>query len=128
MTKLMRNPHATHIDYGQFVGAIESNPKFCPSNIDGIVERKGSVLVMEWKRDNERVSEGQKLLLKALARLPRFTVFIIRGDTDKELKVGKFWQVEKSGKCVLAGDGVDDFWHHYRSWYCVADLQGAAYD
>lgn len=44
MTKLMRNPQATHIDYAEFLGVIPNNPKFCPCNIDVIVERKGKMV------------------------------------------------------------------------------------
>jgi hypothetical protein len=53
-----------------------------PSNVDGIAERNGNFLVMEWKRPGEKVSEGQKILLKALAKTPKFMVVVIIGDTD----------------------------------------------
>jgi hypothetical protein len=65
MTKLMRS-NPSHIDYGDFKGLIPKNPNFVPSNIDGIVERNGKFLVMEWKRPNEKVSIGQQILLKEL--------------------------------------------------------------
>jgi hypothetical protein len=117
MTKLMRNPYATHIDYGNFLGMIAANPKFCPSNIDGIAERKGYVLIMEWKRKGETFSDGQKFLLQALAKLPRFQVVIIRGDTDDGLNVGDFWTILPQGSCVHAGNGVEAFVNFYRRWY-----------
>lgn len=121
MIKLMRNPYATHVDYGEFRGMIKTNPKFCPSNIDGIAERKGYVLIMEWKRKGERVSNGQRLLLQALANVPKFQVIIIRGDTDDGLNIGDFWTVPPQGSCVLAGNGVDDFVGFYRRWYDMAN-------
>ena len=49
--KAMRSLIASHVDYGDFVGLIPENPKFCPSDLDGIAERNGYFLVMEWKRD-----------------------------------------------------------------------------
>jgi len=72
--KLMRNMFATHTDYGDFKGLIESNPLFIPSNVDGIAERNGYFLILEWKRLGEKMSEGQKRLLKALAANPKFMV------------------------------------------------------
>ena len=121
MIKLMRNPYATHIDYGGFLGLILENPKFCPSNIDGIAERKGHVLVMEWKRKGEKVSDGQRRLLQALANMPKVEVLIIRGDTDDGLNIGDFWTVSSQGSCVLAGSGFHDFVIFYRRWYDCAN-------
>ena len=88
--KIMRNAYATHIDYGAFKGLIPNNPAFCPSNIDGIAERNGKFLVMEWKRPNEKVSDGQRRLLQAFAKKPDFTVLIIEGNTDEGLVVNDF--------------------------------------
>lgn len=121
MIKLMRNSHATHIDYGGFLGLILENQKFCPSNIDGIAERKGYVLVMEWKRKGEKVSRGQKLLLQALANVPKFQVVIIRGDTDDGVNINNFWTVSPHGSCVRAGNGFHDFVIFYRRWYDSAN-------
>ena len=121
MTKLMRNPQATHIDYAEFLGVISDNPKFCPCNIDGIVERKGKILLMEWKRQKEGFSEGQKLLLKALARSPDITVVIVRGNTDAELVIEEFFYVSREGTTVKAGFGKEEFFAWYREWYKYAD-------
>jgi hypothetical protein len=121
MTKLMRNAHATHIDYGEFVGLIPDNPNFCPSNIDGIAERNGHVLLMEWKRKGEKVSDGQKRLLRGMADMPKVQVVIIRGDTDHGLNINTFWTVPPKGSCVRAGNGVNDFFNFYRRWYDYAN-------
>lgn len=50
------------------------------SDLDGVIERNGRFLVLETKRPGERLSMGQRLMLKAFARLPQFEVFILRGD------------------------------------------------
>ena len=73
----MRNAYATHTDYAEFKGLIPENPNFVPSNVDGICERKGKFLVMEWKRQGEKVSKGQQILLQSLASLHNFMVVII---------------------------------------------------
>lgn len=122
MTKLMRNPQATHIDYAEFLGVIPGNPKFCPCNIDGIVERKGKILLMEWKRQNEGFSDGQRFLLKALARSPDITVVIVRGNTDAELVIEEFFYVSGAGSLVRVGTGKDEFFAWYRAWYEYADF------
>ena len=115
MTKLMRS-NPSHIDYGDFKGLIPKNPNFVPSNIDGIVERNGKFLVMEWKRPNEKVSIGQQILLKALSSKPGFTCVVINGNTDTTTEVNKFYKVTPKG-CVYLGQGFDAFKEYYLEWY-----------
>ena len=121
MVKLMRNEFATHTDYGDFKGLIESNPLFIPSNVDGIAERNGHFLIMEWKRDAEKVSEGQKRLLQALAFNPRFMVVIIYGNTDDGTVIDSYWLLTPEGKPVKTGIGFESFKQFYKDWYILAD-------
>jgi len=121
MAKLMRNEFATHTDYGDFKGLIESNPLFVPSNVDGIAERNGHFLIMEWKRDAEKVSEGQKRLLQALASNPRFMVVIIYGNTDDGTIIDSYWLLTPEGKPVKTGIGFESFKEFYKDWYILAD-------
>jgi len=81
----MRNQKAAHIDFFQFKGMIETNPKATPCDIDMIFERKCKFFVGEWKREGESISQGQGLLLRNLARQPQFTVVII-SNTRKRIK------------------------------------------
>jgi len=117
----MRNMFATHTDYGDFKGLITANPSFIPSNVDGIAERNGHFLILEWKRSNEKVSEGQKRLLQALAANPRFMVVIIYGNTDNGTVIDSFWQLTPKGKPFKAGIGFNSFKEWYRLWYELAD-------
>jgi hypothetical protein len=119
--KLMRNMFATHTDYADLKGVISTNPAFVPSNVDGICERKGKFLIMEWKRRSEKVSEGQKILLKALASKDDFMVVIIYGNTDNSMMIDKYFLVQKDGSCMLAGQGLEMFKGFYRQWYELAD-------
>ena len=121
MAKLMRNEFATHTDYGDFKGLIESNPLFIPSNVDGIAERNGHFLIMEWKRDAEKVSEGQKRLLQALASNTRFMVVIIYGNTDDGTVIDSYWLLTPEGKPVKTGIGFESFKQFYKDWYILAD-------
>ena len=59
----MRNAYATHTDYAEFKGVIPNNPNLVPSNVDGMLERKGKFLILEWKRQGEKVSAVQKIML-----------------------------------------------------------------
>jgi len=118
---LMRNMFASHIDYGDFFGLIPENTQFVPSNVDGICERKGKFLVMEWKRPGEAVSKGQKYLLKSLAKQKNFIVIIIYGDTDDETTVHKYYLVNKDGSCTLAGSNFAMLKEFYKNWYEMAD-------
>lgn len=119
--KLMRNILASHTDYGDFKGLIPDNPMFVPSNVDGIAERNGHFLIMEWKRNGEKISEGQKRLLKALAATPRFMVVIIYGNTDNGTVIESFWQLTTDGKPFKAGIGFESFKEWYRLWYDFAE-------
>ena len=117
----MRNMFATHTDYGDFKGLIESNPAFLPSNVDGIAERNGHFLIMEWKRPGEKASEGQKRLLQALAANPKFMVVVIIGDTDEGTNIQEFWQYTIDGKAFMSGKGFGSFKEFYKLWYELAD-------
>ena len=119
--RLMRNRLAPHIDYGAFVGLLPNNPKITPCNIDGIVERKGKFLVLEWKREDEGTSEGLRRTLQALASVHNFQVWLVIGDTDNGLYIDKFYSIPPFGKPKLLGEGVDEFIHVYRMWYEYAD-------
>ena len=114
---LMRNPDAAHTDYEDLLGLLPSNPKFLPSNVDGIAERNGKFLVMEWKRPNEKISKGQEFLLKALAKTPNFVVIIIIGDTDNGMNIERFYYLQPIGKNVLIGTSMQEFKDYYTFWY-----------
>ena len=116
----MRNPDAPHINFEEFFGMLG---KVIPSNIDMVMERRNYFLIGEWKRPNEKISKGQEILLKAFAKLDRFTVLVIIGDTDNKMVVNKFWKINKDGKLFLAGSGVEQLKDFITDWYVLADLQ-----
>ena len=119
--KLMRNLYATHTDYADFKGLIPDNPMFVPSNVDGIAERNGKFLVMEWKNSKEKVSTGQKIMLQSLASKPDFMVVIIYGNTNNETVIDSYWLLTPQGKPVKTGVGFESFKQFYRQWYQMAD-------
>ena len=117
----MRNLYATHTDYADFKGLIPDNPMFVPSNVDGIAERNGKFLVMEWKNSKEKVSTGQKIMLQSLASKPDFMVVIIYGNTNNETVIDSYWLLTPQGKPVKTGVGFESFKQFYRQWYQMAD-------
>jgi hypothetical protein len=111
----MRNTHATHVDFGFLRGFIGNNPNFMPSNIDMVLERKGVFLFGEWKREDEEMKQGQKILLTALAW--HHTVILITGYVDTEPHIGIIQKVTPTGYLTLIGEGKDDLINFLRGWY-----------
>ena len=111
----MRNKHAPHIDFTDLMIG-----KLCPSDIDMVLERKGHFLFGEWKRKGEEISEGQRIMLRALHKVPRVTVLIIEGDTDDGMVVNQFWQLA-DGKLSRMGGSVDELLSYVKDWLDAAD-------
>jgi len=111
----MRNPKAKHVDFGFLRGFIPGNPKFMPSNIDMVLERKGVFLFCEWKREDEEISQGQKILLTNLAW--HHTVIIITGYVDTKPHIGLIQKVTPTGNLTVVGQGKDDLINFLTGWY-----------
>ena len=113
----MRNAYASHTDFGFLRGIILENTKAMPSNIDMVFERRGNFLIGEWKREDEEISLGQKILLKALANQDKFTVLVINGYSDDTgTEVNNFYKVTKD-KLVILGNGVEKLKYFINDWY-----------
>lgn len=117
----MRNPDAKHIDFGELVGVIPTNPRFLPSNLDMVLERKGHFLVGEWKRPNESISRGQEILLNNLARKPNFLVVLIEGDTDAGMVVSKVQLFNPHKGWIEWGDNKESLKDLITQWYARAE-------
>jgi hypothetical protein len=114
----MNNKYATHIDFGFLKGLIPSNPKVMPSNIDMVFERRGYFLFGEWKRKNEAMSTGQKIVLANLAKLSRVKVFVITGDTDNNtVNISDISMITKEGLYKKVGSSVEDLQAMLNMWY-----------
>lgn len=55
------------------------------SDIDAIIEHHGRFLVIENKRPDEEIPLGQLITLRALAALPQFTVWVVRGNPPDDI-------------------------------------------
>lgn len=120
MIPAMRNAHAAHVDFGFLRGAIPSNPHFMPSNIDMVLERKGSFLFGEWKREDEEIKTGQKILLKELAWIHR--VLLITGYVDTEPHITLIQEVlPTTGNLKVVGKSTADLIKYIQDWYKDAE-------
>ena len=114
----MRNPDAMHIDYSSLLGIISDNPKVLPSDLDLIYERKGQFLIAEFKRGKEKLSQGQKILLQNLAKLPQFKVIVVNGYSEnKQLVINSIYWIKPDGTYVKIGEGLGRFKQLINNWY-----------
>ena len=115
----MRNPNAPHVDYEFLKGVVPAKSgSILPSNVDGILERNGKFLVLEWKRDEEELSTGQHILLKQLAATPGFTVILVYGHSANSFtKIDRFFRLNKDGSITQSGSGVEEFKKKYKAWF-----------
>ncbi len=120
-TPLMRNPNAKHIDFKDFKGIIKGAPNVVPSDLDMQYERNGHFLLGEWKRENEQISLGQKIALKAWARVPQITVLLIYGNTDNETKINKIYKITKEGRLKYLGEGLPTLQELINKWWTFAN-------
>lgn len=124
MIPAMRNARATHVDFGFLMGVIGSNPNFMPSNIDMVLERKGSFLFGEWKREDEEIKQGQKILLKELAWIHR--VLLITGYVDDAPHITLIQEVlPATGNLKVVGKSVADLMKYIQDWYKNAEEENA---
>ena len=80
--------HALHaIKYGVFADCFPRGINF--SDLDAIVEINGSVLALEWKSNDHRLSTGQRLLYERLASKSHITTIIVIGNAET-MEVTKF--------------------------------------
>ncbi len=111
---------ASHTDFGFLRGLFEDNSKIIPSNLDMIYGINNKFLIAEWKRDNEEIMEGQKILLKALSKEPNFTVILINGYSDNTgIFISKYYQIS-STSLIYLGNSIDSLKDYIKTWYRLA--------
>jgi len=124
----MRNGSAEHIDFGFMAGWVETNKKAMPSNIDGVMERNGHFLFMEWKRAGEQVSLGQSILLCQLAKLDRAFVILVHGHSNSSgREVLGVSAIRKDGSEEYLGDGEKTLLEVVRKFYSYAESKNAVH-
>ena len=118
----LRNTMVQLVDYRDLEGIIESNKNFGCSDIDMIYERKGKFLVAEWKKPDELISQGQSILLQALAKTPKFTVIKVCGYSENEnLTVYDIYWLSPQGQWKYAGQGLERLKLFIKNWYAKVE-------
>ena len=116
----MRNSNAMHTDFGFLHGLFEDSPKIIPSNIDMLYGINGLFLLAEWKRKDEEISNGQKILLKSLSKESNFTVILINGYSEKNnTHVDNFYQVTHNS-LLYQGNSIESLKSYIKTWYRLA--------
>jgi len=118
---MMRNGAAPHIDFSDLEGVIPSNPKLLPSNVDFILERRGKFLFAEFKKPDEQISGGQKILLEALSRVPGFKVFVATGwNEGTHLVVTQLTMIRGTDRETVFCD-LEGFKQRIAAWYAAVE-------
>ena len=68
-------------DWGILRGCF-GETKIEPTDVDGLVERKGRFLLIEAKDSTADLKQGQRITLEALHKTGVFTIVIVWGPTD----------------------------------------------
>lgn len=115
----MRNEFASHTDFGFLRGLFDEKPNVLPSNVDMIYGINGQFLLAEWKRENEEILLGQRILLKSIAQQPNFTVLIVNGYSDNTgTHVDSFYQVA-SDKLIYIDKSTDRLKEYIKTWFAL---------
>lgn len=107
-------------DY-DFLEGCFGNTKIMPTDVDGIVERRGKFLLIEFKPEKKPISTGQLITLKRLARLPMFTVIVVWHEpcAHHDPAIHTNMQILPSGKKEpVTSNDVRGF---VSEWYAAAD-------
>ncbi len=118
---MMRNGEAKHIDFADLEGVIPTNPKLMPSNVDFILERRGQFLFGEFKRPEEQISGGQKILLEALSKKSGFKVFVATGWNEGTHLVVEQLTVIRNGTWMTEPCDLEGFKKRIQDWYAAVE-------
>lgn len=95
-----------------------------PTDVDGMVERRGCVLFLEHKGQNASVKTGQRIAFEALARSGHAVIaFWTNDETGDVIRLRKWW-----GDTTTDVDpaSLDDLRAACSRWYAHADSLRAA--
>lgn len=85
------------------------------SDIDAIYEKSRHFLVLEWIEEEESISKGQLWLLRSLASLPRFTVYVVKGEKESGEVFG-YHRVVPNGLQEFKECTTEDFAYTAAGW------------
>jgi hypothetical protein len=95
------------------------------TDIDGFVERNGRFLVIETKKPNEEVPQGQSITFEALVRTGVFTIFVVWGARGIPQEIKVLTRDGRNNKHYLKAD-MGLLQKIVTEWFRFADKQLAA--
>ena len=95
------------------------NTKICMSDIDGVVEKNGAVLFVEFKYAGSVTDRGQQLLFEKLSEKQNCFVMQIEGKPPRNPTAYRIWSSGKVGKWTECNvDGVKERVKRWFDWAC----------
>lgn len=94
MNKFRNENNNKAINWGKVLATTKAGVVY-PTDVDGMLERCGHFLALEWKHYSvQEIPKGQDITYRKLAALPEFTCLYVFGDYDtwrvhKVLKIGQ---------------------------------------
>ena len=92
-----------------------------PTDVDGLIERRGNFLLLEAKSPGVELSQGQRILLDHLAKLPSFTIIVIWGRPGQPEKLRLIYQGEAYD---YPKADLDLLRKITKRWYAMANREG----
>lgn len=71
--------------------------RVAPTDVDGVLERNGHFLVMEYKPKGVALPMGQRIMLKHLVRRGGFNVWVVWGDDSSEDALCEVASLDRNG-------------------------------
>ena len=104
----------------------ERIPGFGMSDIDGVVERNGQVLFMEWKRPGVHLTPGQLRLHQELTKNSRRQKTIVVWGDPQHMTCERF-AIIQNGQWLNQGENcdIDGLKERIHQWFIRADLFNA---
>ena len=104
-------------DWGILRGCF-GETKIEPTDIDGLVERKGKFLIIEAKAPSANLQVGQEITFEALRQTGLFTIIVVWGETNKSSRI-EVWTRE--GKFPIRTSGLKTLRKIVAKWFLAAD-------
>lgn len=74
--------------------------RVAPTDLDGVLERAGNYLVMEYKQPGVALPMGQRILLRRLVKKGSFDVWVCWGDSSEDDAIVEWGKMDARGELV----------------------------
>lgn len=100
--------------------------KIAMGDIDGGVEFRGRLLMLEWKSERDDAADGQDIMFRNISRYGAVEVLVAVGnaETMEVTAVGRYAHGEFSG---MAPGNLDDLKQLMRDWVAMCNREGTLY-